>query len=506
MVAIPSVNTEDLELLAAAGLDPNPVAPAEETNWYPDLNETQKKIFEDNKRFILGYGEKGSGKTIGFAHKLIRHAYENENALVLIIAPSIRTGTEGIWFDLDTLVLPQWKEGIGLEYSDSKLDPNTKDRNRWIRNRFGGWSKLMLISIPYAAAVEQRVKGPAPSHVYVDELTNCDGREFMLYPAAQLGRRRGISGPQQFCASCNPQGPSHWVYKVFFEEVIDDKGKRDPNFSVYHVPIKENEKRLPEGYVKNLEMILSSDLIERRRLINGEWIDRPSGEAIFKDYFQQEMHVKGDELRGKGLKPKPGHPIIVGYDLGQVYSAVTFLQYIPTEEGTVWIVFDELDYLGERHLYKRLAQQIMNRMEFWDKKVGEEFKYYHISDASAINQWHPGGEGSYDAWDIERYSDGKIKLIGCPKGPGSIEARVRVLSDKLFQDQFYVSAVCSNTVEMLMNLESDKKDPTKPKRSKYIHKFDSITYPMFKMELSGKRKLPSVQDVQPHLIRCGVAV
>ena len=153
----------------------------------------------------------------------------------------------------------------------------------------------------------------------------------MLYPAAQLGRRRGISGPQQFCASCNPQGPSHWVYKVFFEEVIDDKGNRDPNFSVYHVPIKENEKRLPEGYVKNLEMILSSDLIERRRLINGEWIDRPSGEAIFKDYFQQEMHVKGDELRGKGLKPKPGHPIIVGYDLGQVYSAVTFLQYIPTE-------------------------------------------------------------------------------------------------------------------------------------------------------------------------------
>lgn len=108
---------------------------------YPDLNTTQKKIFDDSAGFILGYGEKGSGKTIGFAHKLTRHLYEEENALVLIIAPSIRTGSEGIWHDLDTLVLPLWEEGIGLEYTEAKLDPNTKDRHRWIRNRFGGWTR-----------------------------------------------------------------------------------------------------------------------------------------------------------------------------------------------------------------------------------------------------------------------------------------------------------------------------------------------------------------------------
>ena len=84
-----------------------------------------------------------------------------------------------------------------------------------MRNRYGGWSKLLLMSIMYSSQVEGRVKGPAPSGVYIDEITNCDGLEYYTYPAAQLGRRRNIAGPQQFCASYNPKGPSHWVYKLF---------------------------------------------------------------------------------------------------------------------------------------------------------------------------------------------------------------------------------------------------------------------------------------------------
>ena len=214
MVAGPPI--AEIEADALASLGPTPEVTA--TPWHPDLNPTQQKIFDDSSRFVLGYGEKGSGKTIGFGHKVIRHAYENNNALVMILSPSIRTGAEGIWHDLETLVIPAWTEGIGLESSSAKLDPNTKDRHRWIGNRHGGWSKLLLISIPYAAAVETRIKGPAPSMIYVDELTQCDGKEYFTYPAAQLGRRRGIEGPQQYCASCNPEGPSHWVYRTFFED------------------------------------------------------------------------------------------------------------------------------------------------------------------------------------------------------------------------------------------------------------------------------------------------
>lgn len=490
---------------------------AKAAGWYPDLNPTQRLIFEDPAPFVLGHGEKGSGKSIGFAHKIVRHAYETENALVLIIAPSMRTGNEGIWFDLENLILPQWKEGIGLEYTDSKLDPNTKDRHRWIRNRFGGWSKLLLMSIPYALQVQQRIKGPAPSMVYVDELTNCDGREYFTYPALQLGRRRagasGVQAVQQYCASCNPDGPSHWVYKVFFVECVDRvTGKQDKDYSVYHVPISENEHRLPEGYVKKLEKILKGDPIELQRLRDGVWVDRPTGEGLFKEFLIPSIHIRGDLVRGTGLRPKPGFPIIIGYDLGQVFSSVTFEQLIPTKEKPIWIIFDEVDHLGQKILYKRLAWEVIERIHFWRKQAGYEFQTMHITDESAINQWRPGGEGSYDAWEFEREynrvaaglgGSQKIKLRGCPKGEGSVAARVRLFQAKLFQEELFVSVQCKNTLDMLNFLEADPKDPEGPKRSKYLHKFDSASYPMFKLEVAGqKHPLPSVR-VAPSLIRCG---
>ena len=498
MVAQLTIEAHEADAMAS-------MTPVETTHreWHPDLNETQQKIFDDSSRFVLGYGEKGSGKTIAFGHKVIRHAYENDNALVMILSPSIRTGAEGIWHDLETLVIPSWVEGIGLESSVAKLDPNTKDRHRWIGNRQGGWSKLLLISIPYAAAVETRIKGPAPSMIFVDELTQCDGKEYFIYPAAQLGRRRGIEGPQQYCASCNPEGPSHWVYKTFFEDCYEEDGTKDKDFSGYHVPVTENIKRLPDGYVENLYRILRTDPVEKRRLIDGEWVDRPTGESLFKDYFVPENHIKGDPLRGTGLMPVKGFPITVGYDLGQVYSSISFMQMIPTQDKTLWIIFDEMDYLGVRHLYKRLAQEVNRRMDYWNKKTDYEFRYEHISDDSAINQWHPGGEGSYDSWDFERFSEGRIKLIGCPKGKGSVEARIRLLQTKLFNDEVYVSGLCRFTIDMMHNLESDKKSPDKPRRSKYIHKFDAVTYPMLKLELNGMRNTLQTDRARSRLTHCG---
>tara|TARA_R100000808_G_scaffold24814_1_gene58523 strand:- start:15041 stop:16561 length:1521 start_codon:yes stop_codon:yes gene_type:complete len=476
-----------------------------EKGWHPKLNTTQAEIFEDPALFLLAYGEKGSGKTVGLLYKLVRHCYENKNAFALIVSPSIRTGKEGVLFDLENMVLPDWGDGIGLEYTTSKLDPNTKDRHLWIANRFGGWSKVLLVSIPFAEAVEPRIKGMSPSFVYVDELTHCKGREYFVFVAAQLGRRRDITGPQQYTASCNPDGPSHWVYKVFMEESIDsESGEMNSEYSVHHVPIKENAKNLPDQYVKQLEQILKSDPVEYRRLIDGEWVDRPTGEAMFSEYYQPEIHVKGDYANCTGIHPAPGNPIIVGYDLGQVNSSVTFMQMIPTHQGNIWTVFDEIDYIGEKILYKRLAGEIVDRLDYWSNLKGYDFKAQHISDSSAINQWHPGGQGSYDAWDMERFSDGRIKMIGCPKGKGSVEARVRLLTAKLFQDEIYVSALCKNTTEMLLHLESDKKDAMRPKRSKWIHKFDSLSYPLLKLELNDNLSALNTDVHQARLVHCGI--
>jgi hypothetical protein len=507
--------------IESGDVPPAPQAPSQPAacRWVPDLNPTQMAIFNDPAENILGHGEKGSGKSIGFGHKIIRHVYENDNALALVITPMIRTGNEGIGHDLETLILPAWKEGIDLEYTPWRLDPLTKDRHRWVRNRFGGWSKILLMSVPHASQVEQRVKGPAPSLVYVDEITECDGDNYWKFTAAQLGRRRGILGPQQFLASCNAKGPSHWVYQTFFINCVDEKtGQCDPKFSVYHVPISENVHRLPPGYVDRLRSLFKHDPTEWKRLIEGEWIDQPTGEGIFKGYYVANLHLKGDLIKRTGLEPKRGFPIYVGYDIGQVWQGVTFLQCIPTVNKTVWIIFDECDHLKERILYKMLAWEIIGRMRYWRKRVCYPFAYCHITDESAINQWRPGGEGGYDAWEFEREfnkvlaefarigSDGQVepaRMLGCPKGPGSVPARVRLIQSKLYHEELFVSAQCENAVNCFNHLECDKEDPTKPKRSKWLHKFDSFSYPIFKLEVGGDPRLvlPTARETSVRILR-----
>jgi len=485
--------------------------------WVPDLNPTQRKIFDDPSKFVLGHGEKGSGKTIGFAHKIIRHCYENSDALVLIITPSIRTGAEGVWHDLMTLIIPQWEEGIGLEHSDAKLDPNTKDRHIWIGNMHGGWSKILLISIPFSTQVEDRVKGPAPSFVYVDELTNCDGKEYFTFIAAQLGRRRGIIGPQQYTASCNPKGPSHWVYQVFFVDCMNaETGQRDADYSVYHVPISENIHRLPPGYYEQLGKIFKSDPIERRRLISGEWIDRPSGDAIFKDYWSVGIHLKGDAERRVGIKPLPGYTIDVGHDPGPVNYSVHFEQMIPVEGGkTITIVFDELNYVETRTPYHKIVKDIIRRMNYWRQKCEYNFVYEHIADEAAFNQLR--GDGKYDNAEIERLSIDsetgrpRIRLKACPKGADSVPSRVRLVQSMLQEETLFVSALCPKTKDMLEHLISekvpngqyDKYAGLRPKRSRYIHPFDSMSYPIFYRTFGGGLQLTRSDIVEPQVYSFG---
>ena len=498
--------------------------------WYPDLNPTQRRIFDDPANFILGHAEKGSGKSIGFLHKGVRHCYENRDALFILITPSILTGKEGIMYDLEELVLPAWRDGnkvmshsewngeyldhgIGLEFTESRLDPNTKHKYLWIGNIHGGWSKVIMISIPYAAAVEKRVKGPAPSMVYIDEITEFDGPEIMEFTAAQLGRRRSIQGPQQFTASCNPKGPGHWVYQKFFIDPVLNKetGEMDPEFSVYHVPVLENKHRLPKGYVENLVRIWRNNEIERKRNVEGIWIDKPDGSNIFSDTFVPDIHIKGDFAKAVGLQPIVGYPITVGYDPGPANFSITLEQMIPTEERNIWIIFDELNYVGKRAKYTKVIRDLQISMSRWCEIMESDFRFEHISDEAAFNQVK--SDGSYEFQEIQSIASARVKaglskfnirMKPCPKGKESVKARVRMFQDMLGDESIFVSATCRKHIDMFNHLKSklakkDEYDPDlafKPVRSIFLHPFDSASYPPFYYQTKGfVPKNPSTGDL-----------
>jgi hypothetical protein len=492
-----------------------PRAKAGSEGWKPRLNPTQEEMFNDPAQNIVSHGGKGSGKTIGHLHSLVRHCYENNNALALIIGTTARVATEGAGHDLVDLVLPAWRDGnrdingnllddgIGLEFTQWKLDPVTKDRHLWIGNRHGGWSKVLLVSIPHAKVVRARIFGIQPSHVYVEELHNCDGIEYYDFPAAQLGRRRGVGGPQQWTASTNPERPAHWTYKLLFEQCVVATGgrvwnkdtenpgiRRDSNWSVYHVPFEENKANLPPGYYERLQGIFRKTPTLYARMVEGKWVDFPSGVAIFKNNYAEQRHVIGNAKNKAGIVPLLDHPVVVGYDTGQVHTGVSFMQCIETRHGPMWSVIDEMCYFGERIPYRRFTRGLLMKMAYWNRRMNYNFDFLHITDDEAITTFKPNS-GSTTARDIQDYSKEyialndtfkdlrPIRMVGCPKPPGSKEARVDLTMDLLDNDMLVISAPCSWHRRMFLELVADRASPMVPARGRYIHTFDSMSYPIY---------------------------
>lgn len=461
------------------------------------LNPTQRKFFEnDRAKYFLLHAERASGKTICTLHRLVDHCWLNVNALAIIIVGVKRQAEEGgAWYKLQSIVLPQWKRGLGFDESitfatDQKTN-TAKDIFIWVLNRHGGWSRILLLSMPVEGFVKDRVKGLEPSFVMVDEAQGLRDPTYFTDIVQQIGRRPNIATGQPIVYCANPDGPSHWLYTRFWIHPIDkETGKWNDDYCCLHVPVQENVHNLEPGYWDRVVEATKGDPVEEARMLRGEWIDRPSGDAIFKDYFSEQFHVRGDAAKNSGLLPVKGFPLVFGYDLGARHSSVTVCQIIPTQDKMLKLVVDEVDAVGQYTPYHVLVPKIVDRMKYWEDRMETQFEFEHISDDSAFNQFRPSAGTSFDYLEVERLSREYveksnlplryiIRMKAAPKGRGSVEARVRMVRDYLFKEELKVSATCVGACEMFRNLEEDPHKPLQPLRSNNIHRFDSLSYGLF---------------------------
>lgn len=471
--------------------------------WIPSLGKTQMKIFHCPSPYVLAYGERATGKTHGLLHKLNRHCYENPNALALVLV-GVRSQAliGGAWEKLQLDILPEWKEGLNLEVTEERMN-EMRMRFFYMQNMHGGWSKVVLMSIPWGAQLKDRIKGIEPSFVLVDELTTLQNPDYFNVIVQQLGRRKGITGVQQYTAACNPDGPRHWVYKRFFETPLlanpvtgKVAGVWDNDYAVFHVPITENEKNLDPKYFNRVMEAVRDDPIEEARMIRGEWVDRPVGTAIFKDHYKEEFFT------AKPIIPNDRFPIVIGYDLGTANNAIIFMQMIPFRKENLWTIFDEMVYTDRRLDFQMtLIPHLMTRMNWWQTQTGKTFHWMHISDNSAFNQFRSSG-GSFDVLVVERASLAMkrtfpnlptIRMEPAPKFKGSVEIRVRMMMQLMSRDLVRISPRCTKIKDMLICLESEKYKgevynpslPFSPRRSKHLHPFDAMTYPMIALDLKS---------------------
>ena len=502
--------------------------------WWPLLNPTQKEGFNDPSAVVFYYGGKASGKTFGALHQVVRHCYENHNALVLCVARSIRVINKGACNTLENEVLPAWKEGnrappdrrkdeaegklldrgIGLEYSPAKLDPQTKDRTIWIRNRFGTKSFIIFIAIPHEGDIDNRIRGIQPSMVYFEEIDTCETPKYFRRLRAQLNRRKGITGPQQFVASFNPVGPSHWLYDFCYKTTRakprekwrswpkdpEEPGiRRRATFSLYFVPFKENEKWLPPDYLRDLKETYSDDPVEYARLVEGRWMDQPAQDSIFLGYFNKTLHVKGKRGGNTRMVPRAGFPPTIGYDLGDVNHGIIFWQEIPTKDKVVWLAFDEIVHIKKQVEFWAIVKQLLTKMNFWCEAADCDFMFDHVSDRSAFNRFR-SSTGSNEAAEIERLTKLELEenpdlyprikepvvFQDCPRPEGSVEFRAKIMRSMFLRNEVYIDAHCVHLIDAFENIEGDRQYPLKPKKgSNHKHAYDAATYPIYHRRTGG---------------------
>lgn len=482
---------------------PKPGPRTEET-WEPDLNPIQREVFDCEAENVLVWGEKGGGKTWGLIHRVVRHCYENTNALGFVLT-SVKSMSDdgGAWHKLTTEVLPEWAAGLGLNW----IKGHDAQHNElvWVQNQFDEWSQIKGISAPHPDQLEDRFPGREPSIVFVDELTKCATDKYFKSPRAQLGRRPHVEGVHQFLAACNPAGPSHWVYlKWFVEPFNETTGEWSPNFANFYVPVTDNIKHLRAGYLESLEETYRNDPLEYARLVKGQWKDRPTADGIFADLYNPAIHVApltqdGNPDMRRWLKPDTKHAVIIGMDPGSVYNSFVLLQWLPLGARMKWTAFDEFIITKKKISYTVMVPAFMRRLVFWNRTCGVDLDHVWISDNSAFNQFR-AASGSYDCLEIERIYHEQLatfpdkypglkpmKIKAAPKHNGSVIARVRTVQQLVANDQILVSSRCKWVQKMFNQLKGASQKPgapldpeaaMTPQRCDVLHVWDGFSYPI----------------------------
>lgn len=521
----PKIDPEIFEWLGQEIEPPPPVVPRAAKKWRQKLTPAQEKLRVAQQRFILCWGNKGGSKTYGVLSKMVEHCYNNRNALGLILVKVSNMAVKGgAWDKLTTEVLPCWKEGnrdrsgnkldegMGLVYTEVKFDANHCPYV-WIQNRYGTWCMITVMSCPHAQQLRARIRGVEPSFVFLDEATSCDSAEYFESVAAQLGRRPRVDGVQPFIAATNPEDPDHWVFLKWFVEPYDEAtGKKDENYHDIFFPAEENKENLPAGYLEGLVSVYGKNATEAARMIGGEWVAQPSGEALFGDLFNILVHVRPlDETMNphpkEWLVPSTAYPMILGIDPGAVFNSFVFLQRLPVDGKMKWLTFDEIVLLRQKVKYGVLVPIVMRRIKWWREVAGADIPQVWNSDDSAFNVFR-ASHGSYDALVIERIYEENRKAIGlepmrikpAPKFNGSVEARISIEQAALANDEVIVSSRCHRVRAMYQRLESEKQkanapfDPKlamTPRRSDHLHTFDAGSYPKLTMSIQPSLLQPS---------------
>lgn len=456
-------------------------------NWIPTLVPKGYDVYNDYHRYLLVHGSRKSSKTINNLHKLCRHAFETQGAVVGFINKTVKNAkSAGVWNDLVSSIVPQWiAANIGFRFAvEPRMEADTKLNRFTIINAFGGESEFQLHSLEHAREAEAKFKGTRFSMVYLSEADQFEDRCVFEILCTQL---RILSLPyeqHQLIADTNPpeDGTDHWLYDVFFTQPETAAKEYQELFRTIHFCLDDNPFLDPREKAE-LKHLYRYDKVKTARFVDGLWEKDVSG-TLFEDTFRPNFHIQGDasaqdEDDWEVIAPgKTCTMLYGGFDLGDVHSAAVICTKRDIGEKSAFDVIDELVVLDEKMSTARFTELFLEKMDYWEDFVKVNYgtqiiRWRHWSDASAFN--FRAAANSHEELIVRQVSNGRIALAGVLKLAGSVSQGVSLVRKLLFEERLFVSDSCHYTKKMLRLLRKGKHQAVNPFMEER-HVFDALRY------------------------------
>jgi len=467
--------------------------------WYPPMNKKQLEIFNNYNRYLLVHGPRKSGKTFGILHKVLRHAFDVNGAMIGIVTKTIKNAkSAGVWVLLAKMLAIWEKECFGFKVTEGpKTTGDSKMSFVRIRNRHGTISEIQCHSLEHSSEVEAKFKGPAYSMFWLSEFDQyCDDHAFNIFCDALRMSPQVSYEEHQIICDCNPPdtGTNNWIHDKWFKfkDKVTEDGEDEFFRACLHrilVMIDDNPQLDPRER-KELESRYSKRKSLRARFILGLW-EQDITDGHFSDVWDEAIHVLGKadcvpEDR-EVIVPTSGCTVLLGgWDMGESKNhSYHVIEKITTEDPATkrqvvsFSIIDELVVIRTFISIRQFVEAVMDKISHWNayhkKSHNINLKWRNWSDTSAFRE-RSAAETS-EAGIAYEASDGQIVLEPAPKYHNSNRDKIKLIWELLYQKRLHVSAQLFKTRSMFANLRSGK-EAEYIKEDDHKHPFDSMSYPI----------------------------
>jgi phage terminase large subunit len=128
----------------------------------------------------------------------------------------------------------------------------------------------------------EKTKSLEADTIYINEATECTEHEIEML----LRALRWPAMPwKQLAMDCNPDAPTHWLFKAFTEKRVTRFISRHQDNPALFDQVAKVWTKFGEAYMATLALLTG---VRKRRLLNGEWC---SAEGVVYDNFDDAVHM-----------------------------------------------------------------------------------------------------------------------------------------------------------------------------------------------------------------------